>query len=373
MSRAVPANQLFLAMGLATLVACSAPEPARGWDGWAQLPVRYAHFFQLWGHGENRLLLTFGPGGTTDTTGIFVLGGSNTPMPPGGVRLTHPLERVALLSTTHASFITALGRAAAVVGCAYSDRLRDPAVAARAHAGLVEEIGAAKGVDREKVLMLRPDALFTYPYDTDLSGLAMGNVTVVPVSEYLEVHPLGRAEWIRAFGVLFGVGHRADSLFQRIGERYGAALASVPPTGEKPFVFFGSAWKGSWSVPSGNSYMARLIEDAGGHYLFAANATDGNSEVALETVLQVGAKADYWGRILVQEKPVTAADVAGGDSRILGLSAFRNKGAFYGNSSESDLFGQAGLEPDVVLRDLICLFHPDQCNGRKPVYFKPVQ
>src|SRR5690606_93742 len=108
-----------------------------------------------------------------------------------------------------------------------------------------------------------------------------------------------------------------------------------------------------------------LIEDAGGQYLFAAYQAQGNLDIDLETVLDAGGEARYWGRILDQPAPVTAADIAGHDGRIMALPVFRERGGFYASSAESDLFGQAGLEPDVVLRDLIDIFHPAASRGRE--------
>lgn len=360
---------------VALWAGCAATPCTGGWPGWEQLPLQHAEYFQLWKNGDARLLLTFGPGGTSDTTGLFVLATANAPaaVPHGAAVLRQPLERVALWSTTHASFITALGSADAIVGCAYTGRLRDSLVAARARAGKVEEIATADGLDRERLMLLSPEALFTYPYGTEAKGPALGAVLPISIAEYLEPHPLGRAEWVRAFGVLLGKEEQAAQLFNGVTERYGAARSSVPQDGGGPYVFFGSAWQGTWSVPAGNSYMAHLIADAGGRYLFADRDAEGNMDVDLETVINKGGKADRWGRVLELDHPATVSDVAGGDARILSLPALRNGGAFYGNSTESDLFGQAGLEPDVVLLDLIGIFRPSLRDGRKPVYFKPVQ
>lgn len=367
-----PATGVLLLLGL---WACTPPERPAGWAGWERKPLQAAEFFQLWQRGEDRLLITFGPGGTADTTGKFLLlqPGEADNHPAGAVRLPHPLERVALLSTTHASFLSALGLADAVVGCAGTGRLRDAQVAARAQAGRIAEIGSADGIDRERMLMLAPEALFSYPYGTEGKQAAMGALPVVPVAEYLERHPLGRAEWVRAFGMLMGREQQADQLFQGIQARYEAVAAAVPRDTVAPAVFFGSSWKGLWSVPAGNSYMAQLIADAGGHYLLADRQAGGNIDLDLETVLTVGAKARYWGRILEMDRAVTLADVAGDDGRVLALPAFAGQGAFCGNSAESDLFGQAGLEPDVVLRDLVGIFRPALRENRPFVYFRPVQ
>ena len=360
---------------LLTSAGCSHRPPAGTWDGWTMEPTGYARSFQLWKRSTDRMLLTFGPGGTMDTTGIFVItqDGANPGMPLGTVLLRHSLQRVALMSTTHASFIAALGCADAVVGCAHTDRLRDPQVAARAHGGMLKEIATADGLDRERILLLAPDALFTYPYGTEADMESLGHMPVIPISEYLEKHPLGRAEWVRAFGMLFGKEDLADSLFASITARYQAALEQVPEDEAKPSVFFGSSWKGTWSVPAGNSYMAQLIHDAGGSYLFADRTAAGNIDLDLENTIKIGAKARFWGRVLDQSPPVSAADVAGHDGRISGLPAFREHGAFYANSMASDVFGQAGLEPDVVLQDLIGIFHPELRKAREPVYFRQVQ
>src|SRR5690606_2510960 len=117
--------------------ACGGQAPQEGWAGWEPLPVHRAGHFQLWQRDDHRMLVTFGPGGTADTTGLFIVGAPTAAgeAPRGAVQLGPTLRRLALMSTTHASFLSALGRAGAVVGCAYTGRLRDTAVARLAAAG----------------------------------------------------------------------------------------------------------------------------------------------------------------------------------------------------------------------------------------------
>jgi len=321
------------------------------------------------------LLITFGAGGVADTTGIFQLStdGSFSAGPLRALRLNVPLTRVALQSTTHASYLSALGAGASVVACAHADALRDPALVALRDQGRITEIATGDGLDREQLAVLRPEALFSYPFGKAASDRAVPGLVTMEVSEYLEPDPLGRAEWVKLFGTLLGKERMADSLFDAIAARYDSVRGMVAPDAQRPAVFFGSSWKGTWSVPSGKSYMAKLIADAGAHYLFADRRSEGNSDIDLETALAVGAKADYWGRIMAQDRSVTAMDVAGEDVRIMALPAFTDHHCFSANSAESDLFGQAGLEPDVVLLDLLGIFHPELAQGQTPVYFKPVQ
>lgn len=349
---------------------------AGSWDGWEQEPLEAAAYFELWHHNQDRLLLTFGPGGPTDTTGIFGMGkaGSLTAFPKGTVLLATPLERVVLASTTHASFLSALGKAEAAVGCAHLDRLRDTTMARLAAQGKLLEVASSEGVDRERVLLLTPQALFVSPYMLRNEPPGLEGLPMVPIAEYLEPHPLGRAEWIRAVGLMMGAEERARTIFEGIAQRYrNRARRAASEPDDRPVVFFGSSWRGTWSVPSGNSYMAQLIHDAGAHYVFADTRGEGNIDLDPERVLLAGQQVDWWGRILGMPGPVSRSDVAGHDARVEGLPAFQRGHVFYGSSAQTDLFGQAALEPDVVLADLIALFHPGSMGAWTPVYFKQAQ
>ena len=357
------------------LTACTGQGPSPQWSGWTMDPARYARYFQEWSRGNEHLLITFGASGISDTTGIFQLSpdGNFSSGPARAKRLTVPLKRVVLRSTTHAPFFSMLASAGTVVGCAHAELLRDPALTVLRDAGRIREIATGDGLDREQLAVLHPEVLFSYPFGRTASDRTVPGMTTVEVGEYLEPHPLGRAEWLKVFGAFLGKERMADSLFDAIAARYDSVRGMMPEDTGRPSVFFGSSWKGTWSVPSGNSYMAKLITDAGARYLFADRRADGNIDIDLETALSVGARAGYWGRILAQDHPVTAADVAGDDVRIMALPAFAEHRCFSANSLESDLFGQAVLEPDVVLMDLRGIVHPELAEGRPPVYFKPVQ
>ena len=360
---------------LTCVVGCtSAGSGHGGLDGWTRQPLEHAHFFQLWKKGDVTVLLTFGPGGEQDTTGSVLIGEkAEDDVPVGAFRVHSPVNRIALSSTTQSAFLELLGQEALIAGCAHADMLLQGSLRARVDSGDLIELAGGDGIDRERLALLHADLLFTDPFTAASGALPASSMAQCVVSEYLEPHPLGRAEWLKAFGAVLGVEHAADSLYAAMARRYEHAAARVKDDPVRPVVFFGSSWRGVWSVPSGNSYMARLIADAGGDYLFADTVARGNLDIDMETVILKGRRADLWGRILYQQLPVTLEDVAGGEKRVMSLPAFKAHGAFYANSAESDLFGRAVLEPDVQLRDLIGIFHPKLENGRKPVYFKPVQ
>lgn len=357
-------------IGLILLVSCGTGERKieKPRSNWYALPNAHARCFRILTNGELRQLVVFGPGGGTDTLAVYRMatareGAHNGAGRAGEIPL---LRKVAVVSTTHLAYISVLGNAEAVVGAAHLERIRDPAVLAGVAGGTVHEIATGDGLDKEMLLSLAPDALLDYPFGR--SGTAQENGPVrVEVTEYLEEHPLGRAEWIRFFGVLFGEEFKSDSIYKAIELRYNTVsdLARILP--DHPKVFFGSAWQGQWHVPPGNSYMARLIDDAGGQYVYAEQEADGNIPLDLETVMVQAREVRHFGAVLSAPGRVKAADLAGGDTRVASLDAVR-RGGFYLDSQGSDVFGMALLEPDQLLLDLRCIFHPQHCGGHLARY-----
>lgn len=334
--------------------------------GWSAIPNAYAKNFELQVRGEERRLVVFGPQGRTDTVGVHLYRSELN----GSTSLPMPIERAVVLSTTHLSFFSALGIGEVVVGTAHTDQVRDPLFAEAVRKGFVQDVSRADGVDRERMTALDPQVVFDMPFGmSDRKGVA--NHTV-HITEYLEAHPLGRAEWIRFFGMLFGKEQRADSLFKAIEHRYTFLRGQRGLLPSPPRVLFCSHWEGAWFAPPGNSYMATLIEDAGGRYVYSDMNATGNLPVPLETLMVMGDTIDHLGVLLAYPGTVDRKVLVGGDPRILALHAVQ-KGAFFGNSSTSDLFGQALLEPEQILLDLRSIFHPGSAGGRKSRYFQPLR
>jgi iron complex transport system substrate-binding protein len=349
-----PLSTLFVAV-VVMLVACQREGRGPAVSAtWVPVPTRFATKFKVWAHGPDRAVLVFGHGGEQDTVGRYMITRELQAQAPfTSMRIVAPLQRAAMVSTTHVPYLSILGRADVVVAGAHLEHVRDGALQARMKEGMVQEIATGDGVDRERMLALQLDAVFTYPFGRSEGGSLEGlGIPVVEVSEYLEEHPLGRAEWLRFFGVLLGEEHKADSLFEGIVQRYDRVRSQVRRD-SMPTVLFGSYWNGQWFVPPGNSYMAKLIDDAGGGYVFADRKGEGNITVDMETMITVGGNADVWGMIAAMGPTVTDQDFTQGDERLAGFKAVQEHRLFIGNTATSDLFGRALVEPDLVLAELM--------------------
>jgi iron complex transport system substrate-binding protein len=337
-----------------------------GLHDWKTVPNEHATCFQILERGADKILLVFGPGGRGDTLGMHVIGEDAI----HGLQPLPRLQRIVTATTTHLPYIAALGREEVVVGAALLPEISHDAIRQRVADGHVREVGTADGLDREQLMVLKPDVILDHPFNKELSTTIM-DIPVIHITEYLEDHPLGRAEWLRVFGMLLGVEERAEALYAGIAQRYQELASKEPQDEKRPKVFFCSAWQGQWFAPPAGSYMATLINDAGAEYVLKDAEASGNITMDLEKVLHKTRRADHFGMILSTTRPVDARVLCAGEERLLGVPAV-TQGGFYGNSAESDLFGQALLEPDACLRDLRRIFHPEEADTLPSRYFHPL-
>lgn len=346
------------------LVACANEDAGPGRSAWSALPNDQARYFSLLERNDERAVAVFGENG--DTLLMIELGDATER------ERSTAFDRVACLSTTYFPYLSALGLTDRVKAAVDLDQVRDTVALGRIRKGLMSELSSADGVDRERLLAADVGIAFDYPFGKSGRSMQVLNTKVLPVTEYLEVHPLGRAEWLRFFGALFGVERKADSLYSTIAERY--ARVVVKDTSNRPTVVFGSYWQGQWFVPSGDSYMARLIKDAGGRYLFSDRRGSGNITLDLESMLSVAERADHWGMVAQVEGQASVSDMTTGDERLERMKAVKENGLFICNTARSDFFGAAILEPEVLLQELQWVFrYPPKDTAPAPKYFERVR
>jgi iron complex transport system substrate-binding protein len=283
-----------------------------------------------------------------------------------------PVQRLACLSTTHIPYLSELNSLAILKGTCFADRLIDLDAKQLYADGELLNLSLGNELDEEVLFSIKPDLLFVYPFgDKSYDRYLSQGIGCVQISEYLEKHPLGRAEWIRLFGCLLNKQEMADSLFQVIERRYSTLRDSIAELNlNRPIVFAGSMDGDRWAVPAGNSYLATLIYDAGGRYLFSDSARTGNLVLPFETFYSAVVSADFWGKIVYQDSFHSAIQITEGDDRLTQLPSFTGRGVFACNAMQTDYHGSALLEPHVLLADLHAIF-----NRKKPAlgfaYFQP--
>ncbi|MEI6876940.1 MAG: ABC transporter substrate-binding protein, partial [Spirochaetota bacterium] len=285
---------------------------------------------------------------------------------PGARRIETPVRRVATFSTSYLPAITSIGEADSVIGVDAAAYVNDPAIRARLGAGSAVEVTKNSLPDIERIISLFPDAIFTYgmgnEWDTHPKLLEAG-LPVVIDGEWNEVDPLARAEWVVFIAAFYDKEDQAEAWFRNVESRYldikNQASAARSP---KPLVLNNGPFQGTWTVSGGDSFMARLIADAGGSYLWADNRDRGGIVLSVEAVYERALKADIW--INPAFAPRTVADVIALDPRFAGLPVVRS-GRIWNNNLRlngvggNDYFESAVIRPDAVLADLLAIFHPE--------------
>lgn len=316
---------------------------------------------------------------------LFLSDSAATPEVEGKVIFLGSKPNFATLSTTHLAYFLKINALEKVKGTAYAKYVQNEVIKNEIEKGAIQDISGEKDIDFEKLVSLNPRALLTYPYgDADYRSVEAAGIDIVPFSEYLEKHPLGRAEWIKVMGFLSGKEDEANALFKKIEQEYNVLLAlkNSHENLDLPEVFTGSHSNGKWYAPARSSFIAQFIKDAGAHYLFDEPEWDEslregeNIEMDFEVFISKAAEADFWGKVVYEDHALTYDNIQDEDQRYTALKAFKNGGIFYCNASKTDYFGDALLEPQYILSDLMHMLHPEFFTADAdyiPHYFQPLR
>jgi iron complex transport system substrate-binding protein len=277
-----------------------------------------------------------------------------------------PQRGIATLSTTHVALLASWDGWGHWAGGGSVKYLQFPEAVAGLASQRFRNYGREQGLDKELLLAHPPSCITSFPFGDPLAGTGIADVVpVIELTEYLEAHPLGRAEWMRVMGWLAGAESllSADSAFAAVAGRYEELRARVEahqqrPEATVPEVFTGSVQDGVWHAPGGESLIARFLADAGAKYTFAEEEGAKNIQVSLERMRVVQARADAWGWV-VHSPEGTDWDRLLGEGSPLADYVPASGRVFVANSAECDYFGAVIAEPDALLANLVRLLHPE--------------
>ncbi|MCC8173347.1 MAG: ABC transporter substrate-binding protein, partial [Odoribacter sp.] len=237
--------------------------------------------------------------------------------------------------------------------------------------GETKKIGIEGNFDTELVMAINPDVILVSPFKKG-GYETMRNLDIPLISflGYKEVSPLGQAEWIKFTAMLLGIEEEGEKQFRAIEERYNELKESVKSVSTRPTVLSGEMNSGNWYVLGGNSHLAQLVRDAGGEYFKSDDNETGGWYVDFETVYSQGANADYWRMVNSYNDTFTYEALQQSDNRYADFKAFKEKKVIYCNLREKPFYENTPVEPEVVLADLIKIFHPELLQEHMPVYYE---
>lgn len=333
------------------------------------IEVRYATGFTIMKDDDGFSITVRNP---QDTLEILANYRISTTADSGGFMA--PLESFVLNSTTFAAYFDRLGINDYIKGMTYTDRVMNENLRQRIDSGEILEVISGDGLDFETVLDINPEAVLAYSFgEADFSKYDEADIPVVLLMEYKESHPLGRAEWIKVVGCLTGKSDMADSVFNEIEQAYVGIRNQAMLHSYLPSAFTGSKYGDFWYAPGRDSYVAKYIRDAGASYTFDHIEGQASAELDFESAMLRISEAEFWGMIVSSEEPFTREDVLEMNPVYENLQSFKNNRIFVCNTAEKDYFGDAVMEPHLILSDLYHIFHPREGQVPDFHYFKPIR
>ncbi len=288
-----------------------------------------------------------------------------------------PVERLVLTSTTHVPSLVALQATGSLVGFPGLDYISSPEVRQRIDSGAVRELGANEQLNTELVLEAAPEVVVGFGISDapgSYRGIREAGIPVIYNGDWMETNPLGKAEWIKFFGLLLGALPEAEEYFKEVETAYQEAreLAAKAPT--RPTVLSGALYRDVWYLPGGESWAAAFLEDAHADYLYADTPGSGSLSLSLEAVLEKGVDAEFW---ISPSQYTSYSGMASDNPHYEQFRAFRERRIFGYASNRGPGGGLLYFEigpnrPDWVLKDLIHHLHPGLLPDYEPVFFKPL-
>jgi iron complex transport system substrate-binding protein len=276
-----------------------------------------------------------------------------------------PIKSIACMSLTHIAFLEKLGLENTVIALSGCEYVSSPKIKTLIDAKLIQEIGVQQNINYELLVDQSPDFVMGYGIDESSSNyinkLKSLGIKVVLNAEYMETHPLGKAEWIKFIAAFYNEDDKAELLFDKLEQNYLNLVAQTITIKQKPTVFVVMPWNGAWYVSGGKSFQAQLFKDAGAKYLWDNNEEKSSLVKSTEVIIDVAIDADYW---LNQDSYKSIAEMIGFVVKFNRFNAIK-KHNIYNNDNRTNAFSgndywESGvINPDIVLKDLIEIFHPE--------------
>lgn len=339
--------------------------------------VRYASGFNVTAHEGYTVAEITNPWDTTKILQRYILVNREQSVPSGlpqGTIIRIPVTNIAVYSAVHIAMIDLLGELDKVIGVCEPQFMNTAAVQQGIATGKITDLGQATSPNVEKIIDINAELIIASPFqNTGYGGAEKLGIPIVEGADYMENSPLGRAEWIRFYGLLFDKVAFADSLFSVTEARYLELKKLTAGVNVKPTVLPEKRYGATWFVPAGESYMAKLYADAGADYVFKDTPGTGSLAMSFEAVLDQAIHADYWLIKYYDSKRLTYAGLRQEYTPYENFDAFKNRKVYGSNSGEVSYYEETPIHPDYLLEDLVKIFHPELLPNYTLRYFHELE
>jgi iron complex transport system substrate-binding protein len=292
----------------------------------------------------------------------------------GNAVVTIPFNpsRVIALSATHIGMMEELNLTDKIVGVSSEDYICSENVLKRIRDKSAASLGDIGLSDIEGYLAAQPDLIITSGFDNKapiLTKMKSAGLTLFTNYDWKETHPLGRAEWIKVFGILFNEEEKATKLFEEICNNYYAIAERVSSQEYKPTVFVGTMYGDIFNAPAGESYMAQLLKDANVNYVYADSRGVGSLTLTLEDVISTNRATDFW----LNPAAKNTSQLMQMNTRFELLESVRRENVYSYYENVNCFWEQSAIQPHLILADLCTILHPTLFGAKELMFYSQVK
>ena len=285
-------------------------------------------------------------------------------VPDGYTKIYIPIKSTICMTALQLSNFTILDAHDVVKGLTGTKNLFNKDILQRVKDGRIVKIGTEGNFDTEMVLAANPDVIFISPFKRGgYDAIKETGITLVPHLGYKELDPLGQAEWIKFVGMFIGKEKEACEIFAGIESRYNDLKEKTEKlknsgTQKLPTVLSGEMHYGNWHAVGGKNYLAQIFRDAGADYVIHDEKTAGE-DLEFEKMYELAANADYWRILNSYPGEFSYEALKASEPRNELFKAFKERKVIYCNMKQTPYYDISPVEPDVLLKDFVAIFHPE--------------
>ena len=365
---------LFLVL---TFLVASCSQPGRSSDlsSADTLQLKYASLLHIYAYPDYHVVVIDNPWkpGRELHRYLLVPRGKDVVNLPEGTRVQVPVERITSATSVHAHLLMELGALSQISGICDFEYVHDSTIIAAVSSGRMLNLGSALQPNTELIISGKTEAMLVSPFDQcGYGALERTNIPLIECADYMETSPLGRAEWIRFYGLLTGHEQRADSIFRQVESRYLSLCQLAAEADSHPTLMCDAMNGAAWYVPGSESAIGKIYQDAGATYLFADYKESGSVRLSFETVYQKAKDADFWFLKYGAAESYTYQSLRSEKEQYARFRPYGSRRIFACNTLQVPFYEQEPYHPDLLLADIINILHPGLLKNHRNRFFTPL-
>lgn len=362
---------------LTALCSCRGGSTDSGSEG-DTVKLKYAELLQITKHSDYTVVKLNDPWNKGKTLHKYILVPSEKDLPgniPDGTIVRTPIKKAVITTSVHCKLIMSFGKENCIKGVCDLRYINLPWIKEQCEKGLIADCGNGITPTLEKIIDIDADAIIISPFQNSggYGRLNEWKRPIIEAADYMETSALGRAEWMKFYGLLFGAEKQADSIFQQIEKNYSLLKKKAHSSRRGKSVILDKVSGSAWYVPGGKSTIGRIIADANAGYPFSYDDNSGSLALPFETILEKAGNADVWLIRYNSPENATLQSLLSENQGYSQFKSFKNKDVYGCNTYSSTFYEDTPFSPDVLLRDLIIITHPEIKSLGQPKYFEKLK